>query len=177
MNPNFFIIDIEKETIANKFYRKVLYTSKNQQLVVMSIAPKSDIPKEIHNENDQFIRIEKGNGSVHIGENEEHKYDLKDGSAFIVPAGTYHRVINNSNDQPLQLYTIYSPPHHPKDKIDIERPIEKSDLEYSGKTLPTGGKCGCEMQGGTCGNAHETKKTFQTQGIDYLYNSKRRLIY
>lgn len=155
MNPEFFITDIEKETVDNKFFRKVLYTAKNQQIVVMCIAPDSDIPKEIHDKSDQFIRIEKGTGSLHLGENEEYKYDLKDGVAFDIPAGTYHRVINNSSDQPLQLYTIYSPPHHPKNKIDVVRPTQ------------LGGKCGCEMQGGKS----------KPRAVDMLNDKRRKFIY
>jgi mannose-6-phosphate isomerase-like protein (cupin superfamily) len=117
-----YIINIENETIGNKFFRKVLYTSGNQQLVVMSIKPKEDIPFEIHPNNDQFIRIEKGEGMLYTGPNKESKYELSDGVAFIVPANTWHQVVNTSETNDLKLYTLYSPPHHPKGKIDINRP-------------------------------------------------------
>jgi mannose-6-phosphate isomerase-like protein (cupin superfamily) len=131
MNQEIFIDNIEKTTIENNYYRKVLYTSptNKQQLVVMSIKAGEDIPYEIHNENDQFIRIEKGSGVLLVGPNKK-SYVLHDGSAFIIPANTWHQVINNSNDV-LKLYTIYSPAHHPHDRIDVERPADVSNDRYN----------------------------------------------
>ncbi len=117
-----FITNIEDDTLDNTYFRKVIYTSKHQQLVLMSIKPRSDIPYEIHSEHDQFIRIEKGTGVLVVGENKDEKYDLSDGIAFIVPAGTWHQIINTSDEEDLKLYTIYSPPEHAADKIDIDRP-------------------------------------------------------
>ena len=121
-HANIFITNIETETVHNNFYRKVLYTSKNQQLVVMSIKPKSDIEYEIHPDNDQFIRVEKGKGIALIGPQKESRYELSDGVALIIPAGTWHQIINTSDEIDLKLYTLYSPPHHPHDKVDVERP-------------------------------------------------------
>lgn len=99
----------------------------------MSLKPSEDIPMEIHPENDQFFRIEKGNGILIIGKDEEQQYDFHDGSAFVIPANTWHRVVNTSSQEYLKLYTIYSPPHHPDGKIDITKPIETSnDIKQSG---------------------------------------------
>lgn len=122
MDDNIFTTNIEQDTLENKFFRKVLYTSKNQQLVVMSIKPKQDIPFEIHPNHDQFFRIEKGHGIAFIGKNKEKQYHLYDGSVIIVPANTYHQIVNASDSDDLQLYTIYSPPEHPPNRIDITRP-------------------------------------------------------
>ncbi|AGF85081.1 isomerase [Moumouvirus goulette] len=134
-NTNIFITNINKETINNNNYRKVLYTTKDQQLVVMSLKPHEDIEFEIHHNNDQFIRIEKGKGMALIGKNHENKYLLEDDTCIIIPAGTYHQIINTSDTEYLKLYTIYSPPHHPKNKIDIRKPNEsqKGGQNYDDK--------------------------------------------
>lgn len=108
-----FHANIEKDTLENGNFRKVLYTGKNSQLVLMSLKPKEEIGMEVHETNDQFFRIEKGEGKCIIDGNE---YELKDGTAIIVPAGAQHNVINTSDADELKLYTIYSPPHH-KDGI------------------------------------------------------------
>src|SRR5438552_1714999 len=107
MNNKIFTINIEKETLANIFFRKVLFTTKYQQLVIMNIKPKEDIPFEIHPNHDQFIRIEKGNGIALIGKNKESKYELHDGSIIMIPANTYHQIVNISEIEDLKLYTIY----------------------------------------------------------------------
>lgn len=104
-----FVQDIEELTLSNSFFRKVLYTGQHAQLVIMSLKPSEDIGMEVHTTTDQFLRIEKGEGKV-IMNGEEHT--LKDGSAIVVPAGTKHNVINTSAENPLKLYTVYSPPHH-----------------------------------------------------------------
>lgn len=104
-----FKINIEKETLENDNFRKVLYTAENSQLVLMSLKPNEDIGIEIHNENDQFFRFEKGNGKVVINGNE---YEVSDGDAVVVPKGAEHNVSNNSSTEDLKLYTIYSPAHH-----------------------------------------------------------------
>ena len=105
--------NIEEETIENTNFRKVLYTGKHSQLVLMSLKPNEEIGTEIHADNDQFFRIEKGTGKCIIDGN---SYELKDGSAIVVPAGAEHNVINTSGLEDLKLYTIYSPAHH-KDGI------------------------------------------------------------
>lgn len=101
--------NIEKITEDNNFFRQVLFTSKHQQLVAMSLLPNEEIGMETHEENDQFFRVEKGNGKVIM--NGEEKI-IKGGDAIIIPAGTQHNVINTSATEPMKLYTIYSPPHH-----------------------------------------------------------------
>ncbi len=104
---------IEELTLENEHFRKVIYTAKNCQLVLMSLAPNEEIGLETHDEGDQFFRFEKGQGKVIINETE---YDIKDGDCIIVPSGAQHNVINTSTTDPLKLYTIYTPPHH-KDSI------------------------------------------------------------
>jgi mannose-6-phosphate isomerase-like protein (cupin superfamily) len=108
-----FNANIEKETLENDNFRKVLYTSKHSQLVLMSLRPKEEIGMEVHPNNDQFFRFEKGRGKCLIDGNE---YEVEDGSAIVVPAGAEHNIINLSDSEDLKLYTIYSPAHH-KDGI------------------------------------------------------------
>jgi mannose-6-phosphate isomerase-like protein (cupin superfamily) len=108
-----FVNNIEQATLANNNFRQVLYTGKHSQLVLMSLKPNEEIGMEVHNDNDQFFRFEKGQGKVIIDGNE---YQVSDGSAVVVPAGAQHNIINVSTDQDLKLYTIYSPAHH-KDGI------------------------------------------------------------
>ena len=127
-----FKSNIEKDTLKNKNFRKVLYTGKHSQLVVMSLKPKQEIGLETHPDNDQFLRFEAGTGRVLIDGN---KYTVKDGDAVIVPAGAKHNVINTSASEELKLYTIYSPPHH-KDGIvrKTKEEAEANDEEFDGKT-------------------------------------------
>lgn len=122
MTDSVFVINIEADTLKNTYFRKVISTTQHQQLVLMSIEPSDSIEFEIHPDNDQFIRVEKGVGTALIGENKSEKYSLMDGSIIVIPAGTWHQIINASNTEQLKLYTIYSPPHHPKDKIDVTNP-------------------------------------------------------
>ena len=127
-----FKTNIEKDTLANKNFRKVLYTSAHSQLVLMSLKPKEEIGLETHPENDQFFRFEAGRGRVEIDGN---KYIVKDGDAVVIPAGAKHNVINTSATDELKLYTIYSPPHH-KDQIvrKTKEEAEANDEEFDGKT-------------------------------------------
>ena len=127
-----FSSNIEKETLANKSFRKVLYTSKHSQLVLMSLKPNEDIGMEVHGDNDQFFRFEKGEGKCVI---EGNFYDVSDGSAIMVPAGAEHNVINVSDTENLKLYTIYSPAHH-KDGVErvTKEEAEKNSPEFDGKT-------------------------------------------
>ena len=108
-----FNLNIEQATLENKNFRKVLYTGKHSQLVLMSLAPGEEIGMEVHPDNDQFFRFEKGFGQCLIDGN---SYDLTDGSVIVVPAGAEHNIINVSATEDLKLYTIYSPAHH-KDGI------------------------------------------------------------
>lgn len=109
------IRNIEKETVENDNFRKVLYTGDNLQLVLMSLNPNEEIGMEMHENIDQFFRIDEGQGKVVIKGVGE--FEVKDGSSFIITAGTYHNVINTSLNSKLKLYTIYSPPNHPEGTI------------------------------------------------------------
>jgi mannose-6-phosphate isomerase-like protein (cupin superfamily) len=106
--------NIEAKTLANSFFREVLYTGKHAQLVVMSLKPGEEIGMEVHDTVDQFFRFEKGQGKVIIDGEES---EVRDGSAVIVPAGSNHNIINTSQTDDLKLYTIYSPPNHPDGTI------------------------------------------------------------
>ncbi|MBI5152051.1 cupin domain-containing protein [Candidatus Peregrinibacteria bacterium] len=127
-----FNSNIEKSTLENNNFRKVLYTSKHSQLVLMGLKPKEEIGIEVHPDNDQFFRFEKGQGKCVIDGNE---YTIQDGSAIIVPAGTQHNVINISDTEDLKLYTIYSPAHH-KDGIVrmTKKEAEENEASFDGKT-------------------------------------------
>jgi mannose-6-phosphate isomerase-like protein (cupin superfamily) len=124
--------NIEKDTLKNKNFRKVVYTGQHLQLVLMSLKPKEEIGAEVHAENDQFLRFEGGKGRVII---DKTTYNVKDGDAVIVPAGAKHNVINVSASEDLKLYTIYAPPHH-KDQIvrKTKESAEANDEEFDGKT-------------------------------------------
>jgi len=119
-----YINSIEKQTLKNNYFRKVLFTGKHAQLVLMCLKPKEEIGNEMHKHVDQFFRLESGEAKFVF--NGKTKHIVKNGDAVIVPAGTYHNVINNSKTKKLKLYTIYSPPNHPpntihKTKADAER--------------------------------------------------------
>ncbi len=105
---------IEEDSLENSFFRKVLYTGPHSQLVLMSLKPSEEIGEEVHTENDQFFRFEKGEGKVVIGGEE---FIVKDGDVVIIPAGQIHNVINTSTSDALKMYTIYSPAHHPDGTI------------------------------------------------------------
>ncbi len=105
-----YIGSIEKATLRNGFFRQVLFTGKHSQLVVMCLQPDEEIGNEVHSGIDQFFRIEEGNAKFVMNGKENL---AGDGDAVVVPAGTYHNVINTSSTKPLRLYTIYSPPNHP----------------------------------------------------------------
>ncbi|MCA9383654.1 cupin domain-containing protein [Candidatus Dojkabacteria bacterium] len=127
-----FKANIEQETLGNNNFRKVLYTSKHSQLVLMTLQPNEEIGMETHTDNDQFFRFESGNGKVIIDGNE---YEVKDGDAVVVPAGSQHNVVNTSDSEPLKLYTIYSPAHH-KDGIvrSSKEEAEANEAEFDGVT-------------------------------------------
>lgn len=127
-----FSSNIEKATLENSDFRKVLYTGKHSQLVLMSLRPKEEIGMEVHPDNDQFFRFESGKGKCIIDGNE---YGVQDGSAIIVPAGAEHNIINVSETEELKLYTIYSPAHH-KDGIvrATKEEAEANQVEFDGVT-------------------------------------------
>ena len=103
-----YVTNIESDTLKNSDFRRVLYTGKNSQLVLMSLRPQEEIGEETHHL-DQFIRVEAGQG-VAILDGTKHR--ISDGSAVVIPAGTKHNVINESASEALKLYTVYSPPEH-----------------------------------------------------------------
>jgi mannose-6-phosphate isomerase-like protein (cupin superfamily) len=111
---NGYVTNIERETTRNRNFEKVLFTSKHHQLIVMSLKPGEDIGEETHKDLDQFTRIEQGRGVVQIG-NERKRIQAR--SAFIIPAGVKHNVINTSKDEDLKLYTVYSSPEHEDGEI------------------------------------------------------------
>ena len=123
--------NIEKETLKNKNFRKVLYTGKHSQLVLMSLRPKEEIGMEVHEDNDQFFRVEKGSGMCSIDGNECR---ITDGFAVVVPAGAKHNVTNTSATEDLKLYSIYSPAHH-KDGIvrATKADATANEAEFDGK--------------------------------------------
>lgn len=118
-----FVDNIEKLTEENENFRKVLYTAKFSQLVVMNLKPMEEIGMEVHTL-DQFLRIEKGTGKT-ILDGVEH--EISDGYAVVVPAGTQHNIINTSPDQPMKIYTVYSPPNHKDGKIHVTKADAEAD--------------------------------------------------
>jgi mannose-6-phosphate isomerase-like protein (cupin superfamily) len=126
-----FNANIEQLTLKNNNFRKVLYTSKHMQLVLMSLLPGEEIGEEIHDENDQFFRFEQGNGQCFIDDN---KYEVSDGDVIIIPSGAKHNVINTGSDS-LKMYTIYAPPHH-KDGIvrATKKEAEENEEDFDGQT-------------------------------------------
>jgi len=103
-----YVINIEEATLENDNFRKVLYTAKHSQLVVMHLNPGEDIGEEVH-ELDQFIRLESGTGKA-VLDGVEHA--IADNFAIVIPQGTRHNIINTSASEPMKLYTVYSPPEH-----------------------------------------------------------------
>src|ERR1035437_439962 len=124
--------NIEKDTLANTNFRKALYTAKHCQLVLMSLKPNEEIGMEVHPDNDQFFRFEKGQGKCIIDGNE---YNVGDGVAVVVPTGAKHNIINTSKTDDLKLYTIYSPPHHKNEIIRATKEeAEANEAEFDGVT-------------------------------------------
>lgn len=119
-----YATNIARDTLANQDYRRVLYTGRNTQLVLMTLQPGEEIGIETHEEHDQFIRIEAGSG-VAVLKGEE--YPLSDGVAVVIPAGVEHNVINTSPAQPLRLYTLYSPPEHPDGTVHRTKADEPAE--------------------------------------------------
>ena len=126
-----YVVNIEQETLNNSNFRRVLYTTKNSQLVLMSLKPKEEIGSEVH-QLDQFIRVEKGQGKSVLNGQE---YNISGGFAVVVPAGTEHNIINTSETEDMKLYTVYSPPNH-KDGVvhDTKVQAESDEEHFDGKT-------------------------------------------
>jgi mannose-6-phosphate isomerase-like protein (cupin superfamily) len=125
LNMRGFASNIEKLTLNNNNFRKVLFTGKYSQLVVMSLKPGEDIGMEIHHGLDQFFRVDSGNGKLIMGGVVKR---ISDGFAVVVPGGTKHNIINTSKSKDLKLYTIYSPPNHPKGTIHKTK-VEADEYE------------------------------------------------
>ena len=127
-----FSTDLEKETRKNTDFRRVLYTGKYSQLVLMSLKPGEEIGSEVHDDVDQFFRFEEGEGVVII---DKTRNAVKDGSGVVVPSGAEHNVINTSKTLDLKLYTIYSPPEH---RDMVVRKTKKEAIEqeehFDGRT-------------------------------------------
>lgn len=121
--PSPFVVDINKATKANSNFRTALWTGHHLQVTLMSINPGEDIGLEIHPNVDQFIRIEQGEGLVKMGKN-KHNLDFQrrvhDDYAIMIPAGTWHDVIN-TGDIPLKVYSIYAPPQHPHGTVHVTK--------------------------------------------------------
>ena len=127
-----FCENIEKSTSENSNFRKVLYSGKHSQLVLMSLAPNEEIGMEVHPDNDQFFRFEKGQGKCVIDGNE---YEVGDGFAVVVPSGANHNIINTSDTDDLKLYTIYSPAHHKDGIVRVTKEeAEANEAEFDGAT-------------------------------------------
>ncbi len=124
MNPDFLAIDIESSTQMNPNFRQVIFTSEFMQLVFMTLLPGEEIGMEIHPDTDQFLRFESGQGEAII---EGHRYQIAPGAAFFIPRGTWHNFINTGKEE-LQLYTLYSPPHHARNLIQLS-PEEELNVE------------------------------------------------
>lgn len=123
---------IEHDTIENTNFRKVLYTGQHSQLVLMSLNPLEEIGSEVHPDNDQFFRFEAGEGRVIV---DDTTYEVRDGMAVIIPAGSQHNVINTSDTQALKMYTIYSPAHHRDGVVHATKADAEADTEeFDGAT-------------------------------------------
>lgn len=124
-----FKATLEKDTLANTFFRHVIFTAPHSQLVLMCLKPGEEIGMEVHPDNDQFLRFEEGEWKAVIS---DEKFSGEAGDCVIVPAGNYHNIINASKDKELKLYTVYSPAHHPdgtihktKEEAEAAEAVEK----------------------------------------------------
>ncbi|MFC1731827.1 cupin domain-containing protein [candidate division KSB1 bacterium] len=124
-----FITNIEKETLENTDYRRVLYTARNSQLVLMNLQPGEEIGEEVH-ELDQFIRLEQGEAKLILNKEDERIVKAED--AMIIPAGTWHNVIN-TGDKELKLYSVYAPPEH-KDGTVHKTKADEVEEHFDGVT-------------------------------------------
>jgi mannose-6-phosphate isomerase-like protein (cupin superfamily) len=125
-----YVANIEQLSLENENFRKVLYTDKNSQLVLMSLLGKEEIGEEVHDV-DQFLRVEAGTGEAILN---GQSHALKDGSVIIVPAGVKHNIINTSDEQ-MKLYTLYMPPHHKDGVVHATKAeAEQSEEHFDGQT-------------------------------------------
>lgn len=124
-----YLDDIERATLDNDDYRRVLYTGHHLQLVLMTLQPGEEIGEEVHEGHDQFFRIEQGEGSIVIG---GQSRPAPAESGIIVPAGARHNLINTGSE-PLKLYTLYGPPEHRRDVVHPTK-ADESEEHFDGKT-------------------------------------------
>lgn len=130
-NMSLYQTNIELNTRENKYFRKVLYTGKYMQLVIMSLRPNEEIGMEVHDNVDQFFRVEEGMAKF-IVDGEE--FEAAEENVVIVPAGSVHNVINALSDSELKLYTIYTPPNHPDNTVhETKAEAEKAEKLEHGK--------------------------------------------
>ena len=123
VTPLGWVGDIEAATLGNDDFRRVLFTGGHVQLTVMSLAPGEDIGWEMHDHLDQFLRVERGQGRLRLGrtgDQADEEHTLADDWAVIVPAGTWHDIVN-TGDRPLKLYSIYAPPEHPPGTVHVTK--------------------------------------------------------
>lgn len=125
-----YIANIEKLSLENENFRKVLYTDTNTQLVLMSLLSGEEIGEEVHDV-DQFLRVERGTGTAILN---GVSHDIADGSVVVVPAGTKHNLINTGS-VPMKLYTLYMPPHHRDGVVHRTKAEAEADTEhFDGRT-------------------------------------------
>ena|SRR5688572_18608245 len=118
------VTNIEKDTLENEDYRRVIFTGPNLQLVLMTLQPGDEIGLESHEGHDQFIRVESGEGEAILG---GKKHKLEDGVSVVIPSGVEHNVVNTSKTEPLRLYTLYGPPEHPDGTVHRRKSDEPED--------------------------------------------------
>jgi mannose-6-phosphate isomerase-like protein (cupin superfamily) len=125
-----YITNIEKLSLENENFRKVLYTAQNSQLVLMSLLPGEEIGEEVHDV-DQFFRVEKGTGKAILN---GISHELSDGSVVVIPVGTKHNIVNTGSDS-LKMYSLYMPPHHRDGVVHQTKADGESDTtdEFTGK--------------------------------------------
>lgn len=133
--PLGWVADIERATKENEVFRAVVFTGEHAQLTVMSLAPGEDIGLEQHAHNDQFLRIEQGNGRLELGsakDSIEETYEVEDDWAIVIPAGVWHNVVNTGSGE-LKLYSLYSPPEHPDGTVHrTKAEAEAAEAEHHG---------------------------------------------
>ena len=126
-----FVENIEEQTVENRDFRRVVYTGEHAQLVLMTLQPGEEIGEEVHEGIDQFFRVEKGTGEVVI---DSRRTPIEDGTAIVVPSGARHNVMNTGR-APLQLYTLYSPPHHEDGTVHrTKADADASQEHFTGRT-------------------------------------------
>ena len=128
-----WVADVEKATLDNTNFRTVLFTGEHTQLTVMCLQPGEEIGWEAHHDIDQFLRLEQGSGRAEFGAGEDavdETHDVSDDWAIIIPAGVWHNVVN-TGDEPLKLYSLYSPPEHPDGTVHVTKAeAEAAEAEH-----------------------------------------------